>query len=383
MRKISLLLWVALASWETQPLFCQVGSAALASSVPFESWNFAGRTMGGVSVGLADEVPNLLANPANLATLEQARIFLSVNNLWKDFYIQTDFNATSTEASWRQGLNLGYSAASLPVHLLSRNWVVAFSYNGRQWGEFDERYVVDAGKLLGFGTRSGHVRSLSAGLGMQVLSNIRAGVSWTAWSGENEWNHSESFVQGTDDYEAQGWRSGVTAELGRFSLGSALAFPHRVMKSKTTYDLVNPDGAEVTQQFNGALEVGLGYRPWPQWTFGMGYSYQRGHDFEIHDGQLHRTVEYPALSKASAGVEYKFSFAEIRVPIYAAYQVYWRHEAIESSPFYVRSPIFEEQKFRDQLLIGATVQTGSLAIYLDNRLTWEKFQMVGLLPPWS
>lgn len=38
--------------------------------------------MGGVSVGLADEAPNVLANPANLATLERARIFLSVNNSW-------------------------------------------------------------------------------------------------------------------------------------------------------------------------------------------------------------------------------------------------------------------------------------------------------------
>lgn len=37
MRKISLLLWVALALWEAQPLFCQVGSAALASVAPFES----------------------------------------------------------------------------------------------------------------------------------------------------------------------------------------------------------------------------------------------------------------------------------------------------------------------------------------------------------
>lgn len=383
MRKISLLLWVALALWEAQPLFCQVGSAALASVVPFESWNFAGRTIGGVSVGLADEAPNLLANPANLATLDHARVFLSVNNSWKDFDIQMNFNTTGTGVSWRQGLNWGYSAASFPVHLLSKNWVIAVSYNGRRRGEFDERYVAEANGLIGFGTRSGHVHSFSAGLGMQVLSNIRAGVSWTAWSGESEWNNSESYVQGTDDYEAQGWRGGVTAELGRFSLGSAVEFPHRVMKSKTTYDLVNPEGTEVTQQFNGALEVGLGYRPWPQWTFGMGYGYQRGHDFEIHDGRVHRTEEYPALSKAAAGVEYKFSFAKVRLPIYAAYQVYWQHESIESSPFYVRAPIFEEQKFRDQLLIGAAVQTGSLAIYLDNRLTWEKFQVVGLPPPWS
>lgn len=37
MRRLSLLLCVALIAWEVQPLFCQVGSAALAPVAPFES----------------------------------------------------------------------------------------------------------------------------------------------------------------------------------------------------------------------------------------------------------------------------------------------------------------------------------------------------------
>lgn len=383
MRKLSLALWLAFVSWEVQPLFCQVGSAALASVVPFESSSITGRTMGGVSVGLADEVPNVLANPANLAVLEHARVFLSLNNSWKDFDIQTSFNNTSTAASWTQGLNWGYSAASLPFHMLNRYWVAAVSYNGRRWGEFDERYFAESNGLIDFGTRSGHVHSFSAGVGIQVLSNIRAGVSWTAWSGESEWSYSEGFVQETVDNEAQGWRGGVTAELGRFSLGSTVAFPHRVMKSRTTHSLLNADWAEVTQQFNGSLEIGLGYRPWSQWTFGMGYSYQRGYDFEIRGAAPYRTEEYPAFSKAAAGVEYKFSFAKFQLPIYAGYQVYWLHEPAALFPFYVRTPISEEKQFRSHWLIGAALQTGSLAIYLDSRLTWDEFQLMSLPSPWS
>lgn len=81
-------LCVALLAWEVQPLLCQAGSYAMGSAVPLESWSIAGRRMGGVSVALAEEVPNVFANPANLASLDRPQIFLSLNNARRDFTVQ-------------------------------------------------------------------------------------------------------------------------------------------------------------------------------------------------------------------------------------------------------------------------------------------------------
>jgi hypothetical protein len=342
--------------------------------------------MGGASVGLAEEVPNILANPANLASPDRPQIFLNLNNARKNFTIQPiqpSIRTRSSDVSWTQGFNWGYSAVSLPFHVFKRRWVVAVSYNGRQWGEFDERYVSEAEGLLGFDRRSGHVQSISAGLGIQVLSKIRAGVSWTTWFGESEWEYSAGYAKGIDDNAAQGWYGGVAAELGRFALGSTVAFPHRVMKSKTTSDLSAVELPEVIQQFNGALEIGLGYHPWPRWTFGLGYGYQRSFDLQVRYGQEHFNPKYSGFSKASGGIEYKFSLGRVYLPVYAGYQAFGLHEPEGFLPFYVRVPTADEKRFRSHLLFGAAAHAGSLAFYLDSRLTWDDFQVVGLAPPWS
>lgn len=339
--------------------------------------------MGGVSVGLAEHVPNALTNPANLVSLDRLQIFLSLNNATRDFTIQPEMSAASSEVSWTQGINWGYSALSIPFHVFKRRLVLAVSYNGRQWGEFDERYISKANEFFDFGGRSAHVQSLSTGLGIQVLPKIRAGVSWTTWFGESEWEYSASLAKGIDDHAAQGWHGGVAAEFGRFSLGSTIALPHRVMKSKTASYLLAGEEFEVIQQFNGALEIGLGYHPWPRWTFGLGYGYQRGFDLQVRYGQEHFDEKYSGFSKVSSGVEYKFSLGAIQLPVYAGYQAFWLDEPEEFFPFYVRVPTSDEKRFRSHLLLGAAAQAGSLAFYLDSKWTWETFQMVGFTPPWS
>ncbi|MDZ7304188.1 MAG: hypothetical protein ONB44_18840, partial [candidate division KSB1 bacterium] len=67
-----------------EPMFCQAGST-LGSSFPPESRNIAGRRMGGVSVAVADNIPQPLGNPANLASLKRPFLFLSLNNASRKF----------------------------------------------------------------------------------------------------------------------------------------------------------------------------------------------------------------------------------------------------------------------------------------------------------
>ena len=135
----------------------------IGSVAPLEIWNFAGRKMGGVSVGLADDTPSIPGNPANLASLDRLQIFASMNNARKDFNARKNLGSNS---SWTQGIQWGYNAAALPFRRLTRRWIVAASYNGRQWREFDERYLKKTTTPFDDNVRNGHVYSFSAGMGV-------------------------------------------------------------------------------------------------------------------------------------------------------------------------------------------------------------------------
>jgi len=382
MKRRSLLLGVALLLGGIHPLFCQMGKVVTGTGTPLENAAFAGRRMGGVSIGLADDVANLPANPANLASLQKMKIFASLNNVSKHFQVRQDFSPT-TKVDWTQGIELGYSAVSLPFQLFAKNAVVAFSYNGRQWDEFDERYFVESDVLPSsvLGKRSGSVRSVSTGLGVQVLRKIRLGVSWTAWSGKNRWEFES--IKGVTDDNAQGWHAGIAADLDSFSLGATVAFPHRVLKSSMTSSGQPEVIAEAVQPFNGAVEIGLGFHPRPRWTIGLGYGFQRAFDYDFRERSSFDKLKYPALSRFSAGLEHRLSLKKIHLPLYAGYQLFWRHERLGLSPYLIRMPISDEKNFRHQLLLGMTLEAGSWAIYLDSRWTQDKFKMYLYAPPYS
>lgn len=242
--------------------FSQPGFTS-ASSFPPENWNIAGRRIGGVSVALADEVPQLQANPANLAFVTRLRVFLSLNTVQKKFdetkedWDGTPVNFVTIEnpahVYWDQWFNLGYAAVSIPFHLFRRRWVAAASYNGRHWAEFDERYSADPeGTFAHMQNTGGEVNSASAALAAEVTQKIHIGISSTRWFGHYDW---EAKFPGawTDDYDGQEWQLGVTGVFGRWSLGSAIYFPRQVMKSRPTPGSLS--NAIMTQDSRGAIEL--------------------------------------------------------------------------------------------------------------------------------
>lgn len=179
-------------------------------------------------------------------------------------------------------------------------------------------------------------------------------MNWTAWSGKSDWRLAEGFVKGQDDNKAQGWQAGLAADMGRFSIGTTISFPHRVMSSKLTGHAYIARRTEVTQQYNGGLEIGLGYHPWSRWTFGLGYGLQRGFDFKSPQIPA-EVVEYPASFKVSTGVEYRFSWAEVQFPVYVGFQSFWLTKEAAVLYSYVQIPTPEEKRNRSHLLIGGTI----------------------------
>lgn len=392
MKKPLAVLSAVLLSFAAAPLFGQAGSN-LGLSFPKENWNMAGRRMGGVSVAIADNVPQLLGNPANLAALNRPHLFLSVNNASREFKItKEDQNGTPVvlpnaenpmDVSWTQGFDLGYSAVSLPFHLFKRQWVAAASYNGRPWGEFDERYFSAQNGIFGPGWKNDEqVQSATAAIGTALVRRIRAGVSWTKWFGKFEWEQEGVAIR-TDDYAGQAWQLGIAGEIGRFSLASTVHFPRRVMKSRT------PSGywlnGVTTQQAHGAMEIGIGYQLQPRWTFGLGYLYQRRFEVEQRLGESQFHKNHRGASQLSAGIAHELSLARVRVPVYVGYLAAWlaKDDGMAALPFILISEP-DEARFRSQLVLGAAIGLDAVTFHADSRLTLNSSKkVVSNLPPYS
>lgn len=374
------------------PLFGQAG-ATRGSSFPPENSNIAGRRMGGVSIAVADSVPQLLGNSANLASLSRPHLFLSLNNASREFKVtKEDWNGTPvilpdaenpTDVSWTQGFDLGYSAVSFPFHLFKRQWVAAASYNGKHWGEFDERYFPAQSRIFGPGWKKNeHVQSATAAISTEILRSLRVGVSWTKWFGKFEWEQEGVNIR-NDDYAGQAWQIGFVGEMGRFSLASTFHLPRQVMKSST------PSGYWIdevtTLQSNGTMEIGFGYQPRPRWTLGLGYVYQRRFEVAQRIGESQFNMNYRGASRLSAGIEHELSLARVRVPVYVGYLASWLPNDTDMTSLpYILFIKTAEDRFRSQLVLGAAIGLNAVTFHADSRLTLHSSKkVVSNLPPYS
>jgi len=372
--------------------FGQVGFTT-ASSLPPENWSIAGRRMGGVSVALADEVPQLQANPANLAALHRPRVFLSVNTTQKKFnetkedWDGTPANFASVEnpahVFWSQWFKLGYAAAAFPFHLFGRQWATAASYNGRHWQEFDQRYFADLKNYFKhMQLTGGEVSSVSLALAGEVSQKIRFGISSTRWFGHYDWKQDWS-SRWTDDYDGQEWQLGITGVFGPLSLGSTVYLPRQVMKSTAAPG--SPSTGTMTQDTKGAIEIGLGYHPRPRWTFGLGYVHQGAYKVSQSLGESQSDKELGGASRLAAGVEYAWSPAGFHLPIYAGYIASWLSKDYDTAAFgFNPAGDTNKNRFRSQLVLGAALKLNMIAFHADGRLTLKSSQTTASnLPPYS
>jgi len=376
----------------TELAFSQPGFTS-ASSLPPENWNIAGRRIGGVSVALADEVPQLQANPANLAFLTRTRVFLSLNTVQKKFdETKEDWDGTPVKFAtvenpahvfWSKWFEVGYAAAAFPFHLFGRQWAAAASYNGRHWQEFDERYFADLENYFKHMQQTGgEVNSVSVALAGEAFRKIRFGISSTRWFGHHDWK--QEWPSGwTDDYDGHAWQLGITGVFGPLSLGSTIYLPRQVMKSSTTSG--SPGSGVMTQDAKGAIEIGLGYHPWPRWTFGLGYVYQAGFEFKQSLGESKLSEETDATSRLSAGIEYEWSPSGLVLPLYAGFIGSWLSENNGTPPLgFYPAAVRDNNRFRSQLVLGAALKFNAIAFHADSRLTLSSSQtMASNLPPYS
>jgi len=366
----------------------QIGPAFTILS-PYERQDRAGQRMGGVSVALPDEVANVLGNPANLTILNRPSFFASMINANREFSLAQEWpEAKKADTQFRR-LEIGYSAFSFPVELFKKHWVVAASYNGRQWPRFDERFFASAMKTLAEYSleRTGHIGSASLGLATRPFAKLSLGVGWTKWFGKTEWRYS-THNKGSADFAAQGWHLGLNSQAGPLSLGAVVYLPHKVMRGKGEA----PDwrtakvATTQTQKFRGAIDVGLAYRL-RSLTFGLGYAYQRSTAFEFAEGLDRDTEMLKAEKRIGAGAEWELKWPRFRLPLYVAYRAY----LLPKDDIFVPWPSWritesEKRDFRGEWNLGFALLYRSVELYVSATWSRSSCEILGtefLTPPWS
>lgn len=387
------LLWVGFSILVVglQTSLSQVGPAFTILS-PYERQDRAGQRLGGVSVAVPDGVANVTGNPANLVFINHPGFLASLTYSNREFSLTQEWSErTAAETHFRRW-EMGYCALSLPVELLKKQWVVAASYNGRQWSRMDERFFNSAVKALaGYNLqRTGHLGSASLGLATRPFAKLSLGVGWTKWFGKTEWKYS-TISEGSADFAAQGWHLGLNSQVGPFSLGTVFYLPHKVMSGKGEVvegiDWLRRQAVTTqTQEFRGAIDLGIAYRL-RSWTFGLDYAYQKSTAFEYKEGQRQYKDMVRAEKRIGAGVEYMFRIARLRLPIYFAYRAYLLPEDESFVPWqYWRITELEQRDFWGEWDMGFALLYRSLGLYTSATWSRSSCEMSGtdfLTPPWS
>ncbi|MDZ7261244.1 MAG: hypothetical protein ONB05_03940 [candidate division KSB1 bacterium] len=356
--------------------------------LPYEMQGMTGRRIGGVTVALPDEIPAVVSNPANLAHLTHTVIFLSIRNTrTKLSFKETDTKETSSQ-TWYQTDVPNYTAAALPFNAFKRSWVIAAAYNGKQFWEFDGSHLGERQNSTSTIERKGDIQSASLGFAGHISSNISLGVGWTKWFGKNKWNlngsHSES-GNGSLDYTGQGWQIGLQGQFTRLSVGAVIYFPHELMTGSSLFrdELIRAGELQHSQEFNGALNLGVAYHLSSHWTIGFGYGYQKSFLFQTQQGQWHYQERFKGSSKFSGGVEYDLAFNKAHLPLYLGYQRYQMPKSSGHSPFgFLLMSKSDKDLIQNELVLGASLIFKTFGFYFDTKWTRSSFHIDGLPPPW-
>lgn len=382
---IGIVFFLALELFISVSAGAQVGSA-FEPEWPQNRQDVAGKKLGGVSVSIPGNAANVMGNPANLASIDHRTIFFSLANTQNNFVFKDLYAKNETTLDWHQGLKPGYCAISWPFRSFGKKWVIAASYNGVHWPEFDERYVSDNSNLFNFSFgKKGHSRSLSLGIATKPISKISVGMGLTNWFGKTNWRY-EGFGNGSCNFSSQGLHAGVNGQFGRLSVGSVFYFPHQLMTCTsnstgwgTNYSL------SLSKDFNGAVEVGVGYSLSTRLTIALGYGYQRGFDFITKTRDWQATDKQSKSAKLSGGFQYESRFRHAVFPIYFGYRIVWPpKKKINLPPGYISISNSDKESFRKELLFGASYKYKSTEFYFDTKWTASSFHISErALPPWS
>ncbi|NOY57630.1 MAG: hypothetical protein GXO75_01675 [Calditrichaeota bacterium] len=367
-----------------RPAMGQMGSDMLGS--PSDMHSMAGRKMGGVSVALPDFIPNVPGNPANLIYLERRVVFFSITNSRTNTLLNEQLTRTKETIRWSNNETPGYCAASLPFKFMKRRWVAAASFNGKQWPAFDERYLSANRNIFSYELKkTGHIRSASIGLAAKLSEKYSVGIGWTKWFGGNNWHYGKE-RSGTADYSAQRWHLGFMGQIGGLSIGTVVYFPSQfVSGSNKTNSWNQPSSLQFSQNYNYDAKFGFAYRLLRRCTIAVGYSHQ--FPFEFHYAQQNRQnkVKYNKGKELSGGIEYQFTFAKIKMPIYFGYHAIWPPQGIGHIPY----DFFEitrktDRSFLKRYVFGTHLQYKNIGLYFDAQWMRDFYEIIERnVPPWS
>ncbi len=324
-----------------------------------------GQTIGGASVALADSIPDIYKNPANIAQLKHFKAFISLN--YRRNYIEassSDF--VDIDKQWNDKFYINSFAISIPFRILSVPIIVAGSYNS------NHPYYYEVGNSDVSDRFSAHLHMASLGLGLQPSSKLRLGLGWTRLLSRYQQISVEiptdQASSKTTDYSTNLFYVGLHHNPSKsLSLGLVFYFP-----SKLKNDNESNNYNEMEVEYSGSLRLGLGYHINDNWTLGLGYGYQWLEEYES------------GMSTLSAGIGYTFVWDKKSLPIYLMYETILFPQKLNESI----SDHGENILKYHQVGVGGGIQFTDFSIYAAS--TWSLYgdyfyssSLVSPLPPWS
>ncbi len=379
-KKIIFLIWLIFAA--TNFSFGQ-SYETFVLLLPYELQIASAQRIGAATVALPDRVPHILPNPANLVESKNITFFSSTRaRTTRLSYHEVDMQSDKSYS--RNDFELpAYSSFSLPFNLFNTRWALAAAYNGIQYLEMAKSNLPV--KLVSADNENNRY-SFSMGLAGQLLTNIRLGISWTKWYGEND----QQFDNTSDRFTFHGSVSqvGVQGQLKKLAVGLVVYVPHDLIENNIRRidldSLFLENKFKKDQRFNGAIDFGLAYNLSSKWTVGAGYGYQKSFSLKDKRNAWQFQQRFSGASKFSLGSEYALSLSTAKLPVYLGYKL--QQIPVSSHLNYFFDFVSIESKnslLQHEMLLGAGLIFKNFGIFLDSKWSQSSFCMQLLSSPAS
>ncbi len=382
--------WVWVVFWLARAAQGQVGPY-VAVTMPYGGNQPAWRAMGGVAPALADELPSGSGNPAGVAWIERVAVAVEgqVTRTCLSFRQSNDGQTPDpTFAEWFVPSHFGIA---VPLRLWGRALVVSAVYEGPAAIEFDGTHFRAEIKA----EKEGAVSSVFVGAAWPLSRRVTLGLGATKWFGEPRWKLSLPVGPlGTEsgrveqDYQGVGMHLAGHMRRSRWSTAGVLHLPHRFLRGVALTGFPKEVEAEyrLSQDFSGALQLGLAYGQNQRWMVCTAVLLQRGATFRTQGDSLRLDEHVSAASRIALGAQYRFVLDNVGIFAYICYAISRLPKAQGTDLLgFFQLDRTDDDLLAHELTLGASVEVGKCTLHV--KMQWNQSSFLvrerALAPPGS
>jgi len=302
------------------------------------------------------------SNPSAMLDLEETNIALSWNYLHTISYMPSKYGSGSREEQSENHLHPGSLSIVHPSATSDPKMLFYLIFNPQISSMTELGYQPRNHSGLYEDQSEGKAGSITPGV-VVAMEQWSVGLSWTKWFGSTKWKSSSSVwapalssSEKSINYNGSNFQISNYVDLNYIRLGLIYYTPLALMTVANN---------KISQEFEGAYEIGISSEIVTGITFAVSYFYQNSFKMKHWDEENNNDEKYKSGQELSFGIEYESKKSKFLFPAFFVLKLDWLPQEDDSGDFYYNGPGSEPDNPPDyELILGTSLAVSNLTILL-------------------